>query len=143
MNIRILAIVSAAFAAINGLAALLAPAQFVAPYGVELPEAGLVITRLFGAHLLPLAALDWISRNDLAEAPRRGARLGVVVANILTPALGIIVVVIAVAAGTISQLGWVNVVLLAVLLIAWVYYGLGRERKRRSTRIAALDLLHR
>ena len=124
MDIHSLAVASAIVAALFGLAALLVPVQFLAPFGVELPEAGLVVTRLFGGHVLAIAVLDWFARNDLRGGGRPGAERGIVLVNVLSPALSIILVVGAILAGIINELGWLNVAILAVLGIAWVYLGL-------------------
>jgi hypothetical protein len=124
MNMRNLAVVSAVVAGLFGLAGLLFPAQFVALFGVELPEAGLVVTRLFGAHVFAIAVLDWFARNDLRGGGRPGAERGIVLVNVLSPALSIILVVGAILGGIANEFGWVNVAILAVLGIAWVYLGL-------------------
>jgi len=124
MNIRNLAVVSALLALLFGLAALLVPAQFVALYGVELPEAGLVTTRLFGGHLVAIGVLDWYARNDLRGGGRAGAERGIVLANLLSPALSIVIVVVAFLGGIVNALAWVNVALLALLVIGWIYLGL-------------------
>ena len=121
MSIRVLATVTAAIAGLLGLGALLVPAQFVAPYGVELDEAGLLMARLLGAHLVPLAVLNWLARDDLER--RTGARAGIVAANVATPALSIVVTALATVSGVVNELGWGQIALLAVLLVGWVYYG--------------------
>lgn len=124
MNIQNLAVVSAVVAGIFGLAALIVPAQFLAPFGVELPEAGLVVTRLFGAQVLAIAVLDWFARNDLRGGGRPGAERGIVLVNVLAPTLSIILVVGAILGGIVNALGWVNAAILALLVIAWIYLGL-------------------
>src|SRR5919106_411567 len=124
MNIRNIAVASAVVAALFGLAALLVPAQFLALYGVELPEAGVVVTRLFGAHVLAIAVLDWFARNDLRGGGQPGAERGIVLVNVLSPALTIVLVVGAILGGLINEFGWVSVAILAVLGIAWIYLGL-------------------
>ena len=124
MTIRNLAIVSAALALLFGLPALLVPAPFVAPFGVELSEAGLLVTRLFGGHLLALAVVDWYARDDLRGGGRPGVERGIVLANLLTPALSIVILVIGILGGLVNALAWVNVALLALIGIGWVYLGL-------------------
>ena len=134
MNIRNLAVVSAVVAGLFGLAALFVPAPFLAVFGVELPEAGLVMTRLFGAHVFAIAVLDWFALNDLLGGGRAGAERGIVLVNVLSPALSIILVGAAVLGGIANELGWVSVAILAVLGIAWVYLGiLERSRAAEST----------
>lgn len=124
MTIRTLAVVSAVLGALFGLPALLVPAQFVAPFGVELPEAGLLTTRLFGGHLLALAVVDWFARNDLRGGGQPGTERGIVIANLLTPTLSIILLVAAIFGGVVNALAWVNVGFLAVIGAGWVSFGL-------------------
>ena len=124
MNMRNLTVVSAVVAGLFGLAALLVPAPFLAVFGVELPEAGLVVTRLFGAHVFAIAVLDWFARDDLRGGGRPGAERGIVLVNVLSPTLSIILVVGAILGGIVNEFGWVTVAILAVIGIAWVYLGL-------------------
>jgi hypothetical protein len=124
MTMRTVAIASAAIAALFGLAALLVPAQFVAAFGVELPEAGLLTARLFGVHVLAIAVIDWFARDDLPGESQDGAERGIVIANLLTLTLSIILVSAAALAGIVNAFGWVNVGLLAVIDVAWLYFGL-------------------
>ena len=124
MHIGTLAAISAVVAALLGFAAMLVPAQFLAPFGVELDDAGLFTTRLFGSHLVGLAAINWFARDDLRDTPRdRGARRAIALGNLLTPALSITIVVTALLAGTVNALAWAIVALLALLLVSWAYYG--------------------
>jgi hypothetical protein len=127
MTMRTVAVVSAAIGALLGLAALLVPAQFVAPFGVELPEAGLLVTRLFGVHLLALAVVDWFARDDLPGDGEPGTEQGIVIANLLTLTVSTILLVAAILAGTVNALGWANAAILVVLAVAWLYFGLLRQ----------------
>jgi hypothetical protein len=124
MNIHNLAVVSAVVAGLFGLAALLFPAPFLALFGVELPEAGLVVTRLFGADVVAIAVLDWFARGDLRGGGRPGAERGIVLANVLSTALSITLVVGAILGGIVNPFGWVTVAILAVIGLAWVYLGM-------------------
>jgi hypothetical protein len=124
MTMRTVAIVSAALGALFGLAALLVPAQFVALFDVELPEAGLLVTRLFGVGLLAVAVIDWFARDALPGTGQPGTEQGIVIANVLSLTLTFILVVAATLAGTVNALGWANAGLLAVIAVAWLYFGL-------------------
>jgi len=128
MNIRNVALLSVVVVVPFGLAALLVPAQFLALYGVELSDAGLVMTRLFGVQLLSIALVDWFARHDLRGGGQPGAERGIVAANIFSPALSTFLIIAATLGGTINALGWANVVILAVLAAAWVYVGLLKDR---------------
>jgi len=124
MNIRNVALLSVVAVAPFGLAALLVPAQFLAIYGVELSDAGLVMTRLFGVHVLLIAIVDWYARNDLRGAGESGVHRGIVTMNIFSPTVSLLLILGATLGGTINALGWANVGILAVLALAWIYVGL-------------------
>ena len=124
MTMRTVAIASAALGALFGLAALLVPAQFVALFDVELPEAGLLTTRLFGVGLLAVAVIDWFARDALPGTGQPGTERGIVIANLLSLTLTTMLVVSATLSGTINALGWANAGLLAVVAVAWLYFGL-------------------
>jgi hypothetical protein len=126
MTIRVLAIVSAVLAGLFGLAALLVPAPFLGAFRVELPEAGLLTTRLLGAQLVALSVVDWFARDDLRGGGRPGTERGIVLANLLGPALSIVLLVTGMLGGIVGALAWVNVALLAVVAVGWVYLGLMR-----------------
>jgi hypothetical protein len=131
MTIHNLAIVTAVVALVNGGQGLLIPAQFIAPWGIELPGAGLLVTRIFGAHVLSLAVIDWFARNDLRGGGRPGAERGIVLANVLLPAVTIGILVVAILGGVVSAFAWATVALLAILGVGWAYFGL-LERGTRT-----------
>jgi hypothetical protein len=122
-----LAIVTALVALFNGLRGLVVPAQFNAAFGIELPEADLLITQILGAHVLGLAVIDWFARNDLRGGGRPGAERGIVLANVLLPAATIALLVVAILGGIVSPVPWATVALLAILVIGWTYFGLLRQ----------------
>ena len=133
MNIRNVALLSVVAILPFGLGALLVPAQLVALYGVELSDAGLVMARLFGVHVLMIAIVDWFARNELRGAGESGAHRGIVAMNIISPTLSMLLILAATLSGTINALGWANVAILVGLAAAWIYVAMLRAPAAAAT----------
>jgi hypothetical protein len=118
MKIGTVLTVNALIATAFGIGFILAPAQVLAPYGVELPVAGLLMSRLFGASLLGYGILTWLLRGTSdAEVVRAfGVSLGV--AN----ALGAAVAAWGVLSGTVNAMGWSTVAIYAALAAGFGYF---------------------
>jgi hypothetical protein len=100
--------------AIFGLGLLLVPAEFMAPFGVTLDVAGVLMSRILGSALVFLAALFWLVRTDAGPAART-----IFGTQALYNAVDILVLVMAISAGTMGVLGWMPVGLHAVLAIGF------------------------
>ncbi len=75
---------AAGVSVVTGLAALLAPAQIAAVFGVTLDDAGIAQTRLLGAAYLGYAAIVWFAKDVRDHAARRAIALGNVVSYALS-----------------------------------------------------------
>jgi hypothetical protein len=104
--------------AIFGLGLLLVPAEFMAPFGVPLDAAGALMSRILGSALVFLAVLFWLVRTDVSPAAR-----AICGTQALYNAVDIVVLVMAISAGTMGVLGWMPVGLHAVLAVgfAWTW----------------------
>ncbi|MGZ6142500.1 MAG: hypothetical protein ACXWLM_04135 [Myxococcales bacterium] len=110
MKIGTLFSVNAVIAGVFGIAFTLAPAQTLAPYGVELPFAGLLVARLFGAALVGFGIISWLLRAADASAQRAAA-----IALTVADALGFLISLWGVLAGAINALGWSTVAIYGLL----------------------------
>jgi len=118
MKIGTLLAVNAVISTLFGLGFVLAPAQSLLPYGVELPPAGLIITRLFGAALLGYGMITWLLRRTQDAAVLRSLALSLAVAD----ALGTLISLWGVAAGYTNALGWSTVAIYALLCIGFALH---------------------
>ena len=114
MKIGTLYAVNTVIAGVFGLSFSLAPAQTLAPYGVELPLAGLIVARLFGAALVGFAIVSWYMRSAEAATQRN-----VAVAYALSDALGTVFAAWGVVTGATNALGWSTVLIYALLGAAY------------------------
>jgi hypothetical protein len=103
--------------AIFGVGLLVVPAEFMAPFGVPLDASGALMSRVLGSALLFLAALFWMMRGDLTSKTARA----VFVTQALYNGVDIVVLVAAISVGTMGALGWMPVVLHAVLAAGFIW----------------------
>ena len=118
MKLSVFFIINAIVALVFGLALALVPVQTLNVYGLTLGEAGLLVTRLFGAALLGYAALTWLAR-DQEEAEARHA---IVPALFVTNGIGFLIALIGQLGGLVNLVGWVNVVIYAFFTLAYMYF---------------------
>lgn len=132
MRLRTVALVTGVIAILYGLGFLVVPAPILALLGVQLPEEGLLVARFFGAHLIALGVLDVLARKSLDVAARpENARTAIVSGNVISSALSALLALWGVVAGLTNELGWGNVVLTALIAVAWGYTGFARPSSAR------------
>ncbi|MEO6208197.1 MAG: hypothetical protein ABIP77_09620 [Candidatus Limnocylindrales bacterium] len=110
--------VAAGLSVAAGLAALLAPVQSSALFGLELDAVGISQTRMLGAAYLGYAPIVWYGRKVQDGAAQRSIALG----SFVSWAVSLVVT----AAGVIGGLGesqaWLLVVVDAIVAAAWGYF---------------------
>ena len=110
--------VAAGFSVVAGLAALLAPAQSAAIFGLDVNDVGLSQTRMLGAAYLGYASIVWFGRNVLDNTAQRAIALG----NFVSWALSVVVTVAGVMGGLAGTQSWLLVVVEVVFTAAWGYF---------------------
>ena len=112
-----------AVAAIFGFAFLIAPAQFVALYGVKLTPATEVLGRIAGSTILAFAIVYWGARNGKgAEALK-----AVVVAGFLTNGFDCLIMLHATYTGLLNAYGWAQAAINGVLALGFAYFAYGKR----------------
>ena len=109
---------AAAVSVVTGLAALLAPAQLAAVFGVTLDDVGIVQTRLLGGAYLGYAAIVWFCKDVRDNAARRAIALG----SFVSWALSLVVTVAGVVMGPVGTQSWLLVASQVVFASAWGYF---------------------
>ena len=107
MTLGILLTVNALITGIYGIAFLLAPAELVAMFGVNLTGGAVVIGRLFGGALLTFGIVCWQSRGATSAEALHALALAFFVGN----TLGFIITVHSQITGLVNALGWTTVAL--------------------------------
>ena len=116
MDVSLLLAIQALIFLIVGLAFLLVPRQYVAPFEMRIDEGSVFFARLVGSAYLAIAALDWLSREDPATNMD-----AVILGNLIVNGLPLVVHLRAVMTGLHNRLGWGPVALIAALTVAWAY----------------------
>ena len=97
---------------------VLMPAQLLSMYNVTLNEAGIIISRLFGAALLGFGVLNWTARGFSENETR-----AVLTANLVSDVVGFIFALLGQLSGTsgVNSLGWSTVVIYLILAAGFAY----------------------
>ena len=118
MNRQTFMSVAGGLSVVSGLAALLAPAQTAAVFGLVLDEVGLSQTRMLGAAYLGYASIVWFGRNVLDTTAQRAIALG----NFVSWAISLVVTMAGVMDGLAGTQSWLLVVVEVVFTAAWGYF---------------------
>jgi len=113
----------------SGLAGLLAPAQLAAVFGVKFDDVALSQARLLGTAYLGYAAIVWFGRDIRDAAAQRAIALG----NFVSWTLGLVVTVVAIAAGLGSSQTWLLVALEVPFAAAWGYWTFADRSEATAT----------
>ena len=104
--------------AVFGLGFVLIPGQILPIYGVE-PNASLIfLANLFGAVLLSLALLAWLSRKFNDSEARRV----IILALLIGEALGLVLAFIGQINGILNALGWFIVLIYLLMTLGLAYF---------------------
>ncbi len=118
MNRRTFMGVAAGVSVAAGIAALLAPAQSSALFGLELDAVGVSQTRMIGAAYLGYASIVWFGRKVLDNTAQRAIALG----TFVSWALSLVVTTAGVVAGLAETKAWLLVVVEVIFTAAWGYF---------------------
>ena len=118
MKLGALLTVNSLLAFAFGIGFVVAPAQVLAPYGVELSVPGLFMSRLFGSSLIGYGVVTWLLRQSTEAASLRAVAIGLVASDVVGGAIA----AWGVLSGNINALGWTTVAIYAGLAGAFGYY---------------------
>ena len=107
------AIISLAF----GIGFAVIPAVVWSIYGVTLDPAGIMATRFFGACLLGIGLICWVTRNADFNT-LKGILFGLVIAD----TIGFIIALSVQLSGIVNTLGWFNVAIWLLLALGLGYF---------------------
>ncbi len=123
MTFRTLLIIKAVVCLVFGVGLLAAPAWIFGLMGGALAGASVFPAREYGAAMIGTLLLCWFARGVRAADARRAILLDLLVYD----AIGVVITVWVVLAGTLNALGW-GIVLVYAFFTAGSGYVLGRER---------------
>lgn len=118
MKLKTLLIIKAVICLCLGIPILFVPGFVYSIFGITLASGGIFAAREYGASLLGNLMLTWFARNSQESE----ARWAIVIALFVYDAIGFIVSLIAVLAGTLNPLGWLVVALYLFLALGFGYF---------------------
>jgi hypothetical protein len=119
MQLRSFLIVASAVYAGFGLGLLVAAASFMSLFGVRLDVGGELMARVYGAALVAFALTFWWSRTSPIAGPVRS----LIRANCIFHVLSFALVLWATLRGVMGPSGWGPVILHAMLVAGFGYFG--------------------
>ena len=114
MNFRTLFLINSFVAFLFGLAFLFVPTLVIKQFGVDNYASTKMVAEFFGTAMLALGLLLWFAKNVTDEAVQKGMGMALLVGAIA----GLVVTVIATAAGTLRANGW-------IAIITYILFGIG------------------
>ena len=125
MKIKALFIINAILALVMGVACVIAPAQLLSSYDVTLSPMGLVIYQFWGAALVGMGLLIWLTRNIQERKIKRALTFSLFCVNGISCAIAIR----GQYAGA-NTLGWSTVTLFALLALGYGLFLIMRSNER-------------
>ena len=119
MKLSIWMAVKAVIVGIFGIGFALIPQPLASLYAMNLDASGALMARLFGAAFIFEAIVLWLARNGSISEP---ATRGIVIAVVVSNAIGFIVTLLASLSGVWNVLGWLPVALYLVFGLAFAYF---------------------
>ncbi len=123
MKLKPLLIIKAVVCLCLGIPILLVPNFIYSIFGATLAVGGVFAAREYGASMMGNLMLTWFARNSQES----DARWAIVLALFVYDAIGFIVALIAVLAGSVNALGWLIVILYLLLALGFGYFLIPRK----------------
>ena len=123
MKLKVLFIITAIVAIVFGVAFTIIPAQVYSMYGIE-STAGLdYMAQLFGAALIGIGLIAWLSRNAADSDSRRAIILGFFIAD----GIGFVIALIGQLNEILGSLGWLTVAIYFLLSLGFGYFQFSKQ----------------
>ena len=118
MKLKTLLIIKAFVCLVLGVAILAVPEFVYSIFGATLAAAGMFAAREYAASMLGNLMLTWFAR----DAGESDARWAIILALCIYDAVGVIITVFAILAGTLNSLAWLIVALYLFFAIGFGYF---------------------
>ncbi len=119
MKLSFWMVVKAAVETFFGIGYVLVPVPVVSMFGGSLSPGGATFVQLCGAVFLASAIILWRSRN---ESPSSPFIRSIVIATVVSNAIGLYATLSAVLSGAWNALGWIGVVFNLAFVLAFGYF---------------------
>jgi hypothetical protein len=118
MKLKVLFIITAIIAIVFGIAFVLIPSQVYSLYGIESTSGLDYMGQLFGAALIGIGLIAWLSRNATHSDARKAIILGFFIAD----GIGFVIALIGQLNNILGSLGWLTVAIYFLLSIGFGYF---------------------
>jgi hypothetical protein len=115
MSLKTVFTINAIVAGFFGLITLLIPTTMASSYGVESSDALVLMTRFFGVALLAIALVTFYLKNSEYSSDVKSVVLALLISN----AVGVIVALWGQVSNITNSLGWLTVIIYVFLTIAY------------------------
>jgi len=109
---------------IFGIGFVLMPGTLASMFGMTLDPAGALMAQLFGAAFIFGSMVLWLARFEPAS---EGAVRAIILAVVVSNAIGFVVTFVATLSGVWNVLGWLPVALYLVFGLAFAYFQFGKR----------------
>ncbi len=118
MKLSTLMVINAVVALAYALGMLLMPATLLSLYGMTSGSSEQLMAQFFGVGLVAIGLLTWFARN-VTDA---GTRRAIILALLVSHAIGVIVSVPGTLSGVMNAVGWSAVALYLLLGLGYAYF---------------------
>ena len=118
MTLKTMMVIKAVVCLFFGILFLFAPEFLYGIFGATLNNGGVFAAHEYGAAMFGILMITWFGRNAVDSDLRRATVLGLTVYD----GIGVVISIIAVAAGVMNALGWLVVVLYLFLALGFGYF---------------------
>lgn len=118
MNFSLLMILTTIFSLGYGVASLLVPATLLSFFGMELGDAQQLMVQFFGVALVAIGLVAWLVRTSTDTGTQRG----IILAFLVSDAVGVIVSVLGTLNNVMNAMGWVAAGIYLVMGLGCAYY---------------------
>jgi nitrate reductase gamma subunit len=128
MKLETFLTIAAVIAIAFGLAFFISPARVLSQYGIAADTAVVIMARFFGATLLNVGFVLFLTRRVSEPA----IRLGIVRGSLMGAVIGLIVAIHGQRTGAVNSLGWSSVAIYGLLTLGYAYFAFEDERSSKS-----------
>jgi len=111
-------VLNAVVSLVYGIGELLMPTTILSIYGITQGPGEQLLVQFFGVALIGIGLLAWFARNVAAAEAQRA----IVLAYLISNAIGIVVSVLGTTSGVMSAVGWSAVLIYLVLTLGYAYF---------------------
>ena len=128
MKLNVLFVITAVIATVFGVLFVIIPTGMYSLYGIESNGTLNYMGQLFGAALVGIGLIAWLSRN----AADSDVRKAVVLSFFIADGIGFIIALIGQLNNVVNDLGWSTVIIYLLLSLGFAYFQFSKPKSAES-----------